>query len=390
MIENIIASIIAAFIVAVFAAMYRYTWVGAFIDLVFVSIGYSALRRKSGSPTTIKDFRKRLLRLLISDQSLVGFHKGQFGKSASHAESKKWQTQGTKENMSLKPRMYLTFWPILMLLRHGCAKRSVSLAQASIYNLYQNKRIYVAQSASPNMSPVREPVIVSYRHSMAGALILSVAEPWNEITRSVVDAMLDPKNAWQKNDGGWRQVADDFNSSDLWASAYATKLLDKCLAANSPFSSEERSRAKDLISSTLEFIEARWNKKHWSFGKLTSEEAAPTLYIDIVEILKKFKPELDNECRLVFLSWLSLGGDLSDTYRQILSDIPVEQLYARMAYTFYLGEPHSKVWKVLFERLAQGDLSKLLSSDIAFAIDMSYGYTEDANKKIQPTSFVGG
>jgi len=225
---------------------------------------------------------------------------------------------------------------------------------------------------------------------MAGALVLSATEPWNKITRSVVDAMIDPKNAWQNDDGGWRQVADDFNNSDLWASAYALKLLDKCLAANSPFSSEERSRAKHLISSTLEFIEIQWNRKHWSFGRLTPEEAAPTLYIDIVEILKKFKPEIDNECRLAFSAWLSLSGDLSDTYRQTLADIPVEQLYARMAYTFYLGEPHSKVWKVLFERLAQGDLSKLLSSDLAFAFDMSYGYTEDANKKIQPTSFVGG
>lgn len=96
------------------------------------------------------------------------------------------------------------------------------------------------------------------------------------------------------------------------------------------------------------------------------------------------------DCLKVFVSWLSPSGDLSDSYKAKLDGWPSEQLYARMAYAFYLGDIDSNIWKILFEKLVQGDLTKLYSSGLSFTLDMSFAYSNDANKKIQPTSFVVG
>lgn len=390
MIEGIVASIIAAVVGAISVAAYRYSWLSGLVDLLLITLGKSTVRRIGGAPPTVGKLQKLIIRLLLADQSLIGVHKGQFGKSTSLSVLKKWQTQGSRENVSIKPRIYLTYWPTLILQRHNLKKRSVGLARLSIQNLFSNNRILVAQSAAPNMAPDREPVIVSYRHTMAGSLILAAFESWNPTTRATLDAMIDPKNDWQKSNGGWRQVSDHFNTADLWASAYAVELLDKCLSPSSPFSKAEQTRAEQLLISTLSFFEEHWAKKHWAFGKLTAGEAAVPLYINLVQVLAQWKPSMAADCLKVFESWLSHSGDLSDSYKAKLDGWPSEQLYARMAYAFYLGDIDSNIWKILFEKLVQGDLTKLYSSGLSFTLDMSFAYSNDANKKIQPTSFVVG
>ena len=194
MIEGIVASIIAAVVGAISVAAYRSSWLSGLVDLLLITLGKSRVRRIGGAPPTVGKLQKLIVRLLLADQSLIGVHKGQFGKSTSLSVSKKWQTQGSRENVSIKPRIYLTYWPTLILRRHNLTKRSVGLARLSIQNLFLNNRILVAQSAAPNMAPDREPVIVSYRHTMAGSLILAAFESWNPTTRATLDAMIDPKN----------------------------------------------------------------------------------------------------------------------------------------------------------------------------------------------------
>lgn len=251
-----------------------------------------------------------------------------------------------------------------------------------------NNRILVAQSAVPDMPPDRDPVLISYRHSMAGALILNSLDGWNPITHAVVDAMLDPKNDWQKSNGGWRQVSDAINTEDLWASAYAAKLMSYCVGPDLPFSKIERGRAQELLNLTLSFLEKQWNETHWAFGKLIAEEASVPLYIDLAEVLKLWRPDLVKQCLAQFESWLSQRGDLSDSFKEKLHDVPDEQLYARMAYAFYTSDKSRNIWKVLFERLAQGDFTKLNSADLAFALDMSFAYSLNDKIMVQPNSYV--
>lgn len=390
--QGILASIIAAAFVGLVVAAYRSPHFRMLLDSLFIALRLSITRRPGGVPPTLLDLRKRIIRLLVADQSLRGIHRGQFGKATPVSESKLWQipNAGKAENIRIKPRMYLTYWPILIMHRHGVAPRSVSLARLSIESLFSNNRIRVAQSAAPNMAPDRDPMLISYRHTMAAALILSSFEAWNSITRSVLDAMLDPRNDWQETNGGWRQVSADFYAADVWASAYAAQLLAVCLKTNSPFSKAEKTRAQELLVSTLSFLEEQWNSTAWAFGELTSEEVSVPLYVELVKILKRWKPSMANDCLKVFSSWLSSGGDLSDTYKANVNHIPAERLYARMAYAHFLGQNDSSIWKILFERLAQGDLSHLNSAELSFVLDISYSYSDDASKKIAPTTFVGG
>jgi hypothetical protein len=54
--------------------------------------------------------------------------------------------------------------------------------------------------------------------------------------------------------------------------------------------------------------------------------------------------------------------------------IPAEQLYARMAYVFFVGDRQSGAWQKLFERLSTQSLRNLLSSDLSFVLDMSFAF----------------
>lgn len=77
---------------------------------------------------------RRLLRLLLRDQSRWGRHFGQFGRSASLAESPKWNS--TKERQSTKPRMFMTRWPCYVLDRHQIAPRALRRAMRGIRHLF--------------------------------------------------------------------------------------------------------------------------------------------------------------------------------------------------------------------------------------------------------------
>jgi hypothetical protein len=173
MIVGIISSLIAALIAGIVVATRRSEWFRETLNTGLLLLAPLTLRRPRRAVSSVPDFRKVIVRALLHDQSKLGSHRGQFGTSTSLSESKKWQTVGSRENVSVKPRMYLTYWPALILSRHHLANSSVTFALLAIRSLFTNNRILVTQSASPDMPPNRDPILVSYRHTMAGALILA-------------------------------------------------------------------------------------------------------------------------------------------------------------------------------------------------------------------------
>ena len=331
--------------------------------------------------------QRKLRRRILASQTLSGRQKGQFGKSIEAAEDRRWQLVGAaREDMSTKPRMYLTLWPVIVLRRRGLARARSSLAATGIRRTFQDNKVLVAQASVPNMSPMDPTArIVSYRHTMAGALILQEYGKWNRTTRAVIDAMLDPKNAWGTENawgtpsGGWF-AAEGAKDVDLWASAYAAKLLVRVVSCPGPagFSPRERSEAERKLDATLSFLNCEWTKKQWAYGKLKSEESAVVMFIEVFPVLCKRDPRLLDLCLSHFRKeWLTPTGNLSDEYLKRLKNDPVlgKQLLVRMAYAFYLAGD-ARIWRGMFDSASRGNLDGLQSAELAFLLDMSWEMTE--------------
>jgi hypothetical protein len=152
---------------------------------------------------TLGSIRTKLTRQLRADQSRSGWHYGQFGRITGIGEEFRFQTGS--ENLRIKPRVYLTVWPALILAKHHMLPRCVAFAVRGIKRLLVDSRVHVFQSAGAKMSPHAQPEMISYRHTMCAALLLYSFQGLGAVVRDVLSAMLDPLAKWHNSDGGWAQ-----------------------------------------------------------------------------------------------------------------------------------------------------------------------------------------
>lgn len=371
MIEGVVSSVLATMLVAAVAYLYRHGYLAEWWYVV--SEWFPGHVVDSREPQlSVGKFRRSLIRRLVHDQSRTRIHRGQFGKSTSLAEITKYQKN--PEELASKPRMYLTFWPTVILKSRDLAPRAVRLAVEGVRQLYENNRIAVRQAISREMLPQKQPTMVSYRHTMCGALFLYHQLGWNTTSSAVVDLMLDERNAWQNADGGWAHSDRDVVESDLWGSVYALRLLDLVLQNTNSFSYIAQKRAGDALAATLRYLTQAWQASRWSYGGAASEENAVLLFIDAAESLRQHDSALHEQVKSHIRSWLSPSGDLSDTYLKACHGVSAGQLYARMAYALFRGQENSSVWGRLFERVVRDGGDVLVSSEMAFMIDLSYEY----------------
>ncbi len=381
MINSLIISLIIAGIGALIKFLDRKGYLHVLFNQAMFRIAPPITCDQKLSIKAITKLQAHLIRILVKDQNNFGRHQGQYGKSYDVKSSEIWQPKGSSENLNLKPRMYLTYWPVIIMKEHGVAQRSVSYAFAGIEKLFSDGRIPLFSSA-PDPSPVGREQKWNYRHSMAGAHLLAINQPNNSITRSVVGQMLDKNNPWQDCTGGWWQTSEKKGKPDLWASAYALKLLD-FMSKNQivPFI-QNPSSIKKTIEHTICFFETEWNSQHWGDpGRLLTEENLVLMFIELSPILSRYSPELKNKCITVMKDWLNPAGDLRKSYLERLAaqKTPIfsVQAYIRMAYAFYISNDKTIDWHPLFERVAQSSLKQLYSTEWAFLLDLSFIYKRE-------------
>ncbi len=388
MIEGIIASLVAAGIAGVTAFLYRRGHLHVFIDQVMFRVAPSGIRESRLLPKDTTALEKQLVRCLLRDQTRYGHNRGQYGKSCEALGSDKWQTKGSGENLNLKPRMYLTYWPVMVLHSHRLAPRSVRLAISGVAELFTDGRIPIFTSA-PESSPTRREPTWNHRHSMAGAHLLAVEEPNNSVTRSVIDQMLDERNSWQDSSGGWWQTSEKKNKPDLWASVYALKLFAFVASGGIEAFRERTALVNRAMERTFRYLESEWATNRWGEpGRLLTEENLVSMFIDLAPMLPRYSPQLAAESITAMKEWLSPVGDLYKTYLSALETqtTPVypEQAYARMAYAFHLSNDRSVNWRPWFEKAARSNLHRLFSSELAFLLDLSYAYGEETERQEAP------
>lgn len=313
--------------------------------------------------------RKKLIQRLQADQSEDGLHRGQFGRSTDPENERRFITGA--EQISTKPRIYLTLWPTTILSSRHLLPKNVSLAIEGICSLFSENRVRVFQAAPAQSPPHTEASLISYRHSIGAALLLHSAQGWDSTVRSVVDAMIDPRNHWQNDDGGWAQCDRDHTESDIWCSAYAVQLIAKALK-ESRLNEMSAFSPTQLIDSTLSYFVNRWRVDQWAVGKSSSEENSVLILIEIAPLLYSLKSGFLQEILLHMKSWLSPSGQLSEAYISKCPGNSYSALHARMAYAFFRSEEDTSTWLPLFKAAVEKPDDKFNSSDMAFIVDLSF------------------
>lgn len=367
---SIFGSLVVAAVLAVIGYMYRAGTLDSFWDWIVTWIRLSSQSFSKTSHTDSAKVRAILLTRLRRDQCRSGVHYGQFGRGVTQGEEKKYQTGA--ENLSVKPRMYLTVWPSVVLAKHNLAPRMLVIARKGVEQLYHNNRIHVYQSATRHTPPHSQPHIISYRHTICGALILYHLKGSKSIVRNVIDAMIDERNHWQKTDGGWAQCDREHTASDLWGSAYALRLLSQVVADPATFSEHERNSFSQAIARTLHYFTTCWEKKKWSYGGSTSPENSVLLLIEIAPILGEVDPAFLNSVLRSVREWLSLSGNLSESYRDACKEVSHAALNARMSYALCRSSQPVESWHSLYLQATENLDQNLNSADMSFLIELSY------------------
>jgi hypothetical protein len=83
MLEGVIASLLAAVIIAVMAFLYRHGYFREWLDVASARLGLPSDGQER-RPSSIHHFRREIVRMLLKDQSRSGAHRGQFGRSSTH------------------------------------------------------------------------------------------------------------------------------------------------------------------------------------------------------------------------------------------------------------------------------------------------------------------
>jgi hypothetical protein len=183
--------------------------------------------------------------------------------------------------------------------------------------------------------------------------------------------MIDPRNHWQNDDGGWAQCDRDHTESDIWCSAYAVQLIAKALK-ESRLNEMSAFSPTQLIDSTLSYFVNRWRVDQWAVGKSSSEENSVLILIEIAPLLYSLKSGFLQEILLHMKSWLSPSGQLSEAYISKCPGNSYSALHARMAYAFFRSEEDTSTWLPLFKAAVEKPDDKFNSSDMAFIVDLSF------------------
>ncbi|MCX5792458.1 MAG: hypothetical protein NTY45_09665 [Elusimicrobia bacterium] len=383
MIETIIVGLITSALWGLLVTIYQSGHLHVLLETRYCFLASSWKRDAGPLSADTTALQKRLVRYLLRGQSWFGQHRGEYGKSRNAVDSGKWQTKGSRETLDLKPRMYLTYWPAIILHKHGLVPISIARARAGVRGLFSEDRIPMFTSA-PDSSPTSHEMKWNYRHTMAAAHMLADEDPTNLITRAVVDLMLDGNNGWQHTAGGWWQTSEKRGEPDLWASVYAAKLLGSVISGSiTNVPQKALNLAKFSMLTTFKYLEAEWNVHTWGIpDKLLAEENLVSMYIDLASLLPRYSHRLQVKCLATMKGFLSpTTDDLSQLYLKSLKrqNVHSEQAYARMAYALHLANDDSYNWGSLFVRAMKGNLNRLYSSELAFLLDLSFSCEKHMN-----------
>jgi hypothetical protein len=364
MLNDVFVELLAAAIVVALGWFFATgLWANAFSR---VSAAFDSEVRDAGDNRG-ETFR-RLLRMLLRDQSRFGRHRGQFGRLRSLGQGRAWAPP--VERMFSRPRMYVTRWPCRVLKSHGLAPRALALAIAGVEALFENHMILGEEDTNPLAWRRRR--FVNLRHTICAALILFEQKGWEQAhVKAVVGEMLSRGDRWRRR-GGWLHSEAEPDSADLYSTLYAVQLLDA--VTNCPdVSSDLAEAAEAVVQQSLVYLENEWKEHGWKYRALSAQESFPLAFIEVAEVLRRRRPELHDSVVDRLLAHRNPAGGLQSGYLAAVqdeSDVSAECLLARNAYATYQALLPRSVWGPLRDAALAGNCGSLTAVEAAFLIDM--------------------
>lgn len=349
---------------------------------------YRKLKRggnKSYNPNTEKDLNRLIDRFntfLINDQEAGGLHPGQFGLYHRVKEEEGYNPK-LSAVLSAKPRLFLTRWPVVVLLKYPELIKSQEMltkAKNGVVDILKDDWVPVLMGATTKPHPESNESlehIITYRHTMRAAQILLDIDPKLPTPKIILGRMLDPASDMQTSVGGWRQCKTVFTDEDLWASVYATDFLFSCLGKTEVLQIDEStiSQIKETLRSTINWLKEQWKNDYWSYGKVCSEENSPHVLSEIYYALREYDRELLNEVLDHLSGFLDASGQPSIGYIEKLQKPGNFSAIMRLAYPHYLARSESQknneLWQNLFINGVRNIKYGYNCVDVAMALDMA-------------------
>jgi hypothetical protein len=297
-----------------------------------------------------------LVSYLRNDQEKSGIHCGQFGRGQRLAEEGRYQT--AKEAMDTKPRLYLTGWPVFILLNHSKieSREMLSAAKNGIQSLLTDSWVLISMGAHRYTSPVASGYshrVISYRHTIRAAEVLLAIDNTNSTAKAILGRMLDQTAEMQTKAGGWRQCDTDFPDEDLWGSAYAAGFLLACLDRADALGLDENAvhKAKGSLERTLSWLHKRWGEDSWVYDHVPPEENAPLLFSEISDASVRYRPKLANAVLNALESYVDATRQPTSLYLDKNKIVGPCAAAARLAYCFFktreFRETNNEKWRAL-------------------------------------------
>ena len=290
------------------------------------------------------DYVKRLLRFLKGDQASGGSHTGQFGRSTNHDDLSGYA--GEFERSAAKPRMWLTSWPVLILVEHRdlpSVEPMLRLVQRGITKLLDDCWIRAATDAAVNVEPwdgLGVTRMISYRHTICAGQMLLTLDTSSVCARRILSRMLDPGIEMQVDNGGWRgydKIGGPGAREDLWASAYAARYLHTCSQLDHPRFAKDNApeRIQKALLGTLTWLDSCWDSTGWQYGELPPEETVPGVLNTVWDAaMAANRPEVLRR-PLDFVDNCTESGYPSQTYIEQTSRSGPLNATIRLAYTYF-------------------------------------------------------
>jgi len=274
-----------------------------------------------------------LFAYLELDQYDTGIHRGQFGRSASLEEESAYQKRG--ERLDVKPKLYLTGWPVFVLARMpGDPRARVLLenARRGVLDLLDGLWVRVGMAASHHTSPLAPPVTITYRHTILMAIDPSLAP-----VSALLATMLDDSSDLQARSGGWRQCSCEHTDEDLWATCYAIGFLtsQRSHAAALHLREGGSARATGVMEATLDWLEREWHANGWDYG-FSMEENAPLAFHEVAAALALHRPALAGAVLQTFGTFLDDALHPRQAYLSQVRTLSPHRASIRLAYAFFL------------------------------------------------------
>jgi hypothetical protein len=331
--------------------------------------------------TSVKDLIKSYFIFIKNDLETSGHFKGQFGKYQRKEEESRYISG--KENIDIKPRLYLTGVPTFILKKHDDSfnlKNIFSQVREGMQLLFKDSYVFVAVGAMHYTNPTsKSHKMISFRHTIRAAqILLEIAENKKDMALPLVvlGRMLDSNLDLQTESGGWRQCNIEFTDEDLWVSAYSAGFL---------FSVMERAKELSLkpdtivlvdssLNRTLVWLEDEWKKNQWGYGKVKSIENAPILFCVVANPIIIKKPAFASLIISEFKRYVDATGQPKEHYLNELTVIGKYSASVRLAYTLFLVKDSMELqdnpWQTLANFAESNKNEGYSSSDAAMMLDM--------------------